>query len=48
VTAIQTAGLSKTYRGPGLRGPGVQALEDLTIEVQEGEIFGFLGPIGAG
>lgn len=48
MTAIQTAGLSKTYRGPGLRGPGVQALEDLTIEVREGEIFGFLGPNGAG
>jgi ABC-2 type transport system ATP-binding protein len=48
VSAIQTAGLSKTYRGPGLRGPGVQALEDLTIDVREGEIFGFLGPNGAG
>jgi ABC-2 type transport system ATP-binding protein len=48
VPAIQTAGLSKTYRGSGLRGPGVQALEDLTIEVREGEIFGFLGPNGAG
>jgi ABC-2 type transport system ATP-binding protein len=48
VTAIETAGLSKTYRGPSLRGQGVQALEDLTIEVREGEIFGFLGPNGAG
>jgi ABC-2 type transport system ATP-binding protein len=34
---------------PGRSGSGeVRALEDLTISVDEGEIFGFLGPNGAG
>jgi ABC-2 type transport system ATP-binding protein len=48
MAAIETSLLSKTYRGHGLRGGSVQALEDLTISVGEGEIFGFLGPNGAG
>jgi ABC-2 type transport system ATP-binding protein len=56
MSAIATAGLTKLYgqtrlpiRLPG-RDPGgvIHALEDLSIEVQEGEIFGFLGPNGAG
>ena len=40
-TAISTAGLTKHY-------PGVQALSDLTLNVQAGTIYGFLGPNGAG
>jgi ABC-2 type transport system ATP-binding protein len=39
--AITTAGLTKHY-------PGVQALDDLTLEVPTGSIYGFLGPNGAG
>ena len=39
--AITTAGLTKHY-------PGVQALNDLTLEVPTGSIYGFLGPNGAG
>jgi ABC-2 type transport system ATP-binding protein len=39
--AISTAGLTKHY-------PGVQALNDLTLEVPAGSIYGFLGPNGAG
>ena len=39
--AITTAGLTKHY-------PGVKALDDLTIEVPAGSIYGFLGPNGAG
>jgi ABC-2 type transport system ATP-binding protein len=54
--AIVTSGLSKRYghRAPPIHPPWmhpvpeVRALEDLSIEVQEGEIFGFLGPNGAG
>jgi ABC-2 type transport system ATP-binding protein len=54
--AIETSGLTKQYGGLGssvsipgrARGPLIRALQDLTIEVQEGEIFGFLGPNGAG
>ncbi len=44
MTAIETRGLSKRYGRSG----GTLALDDLSIEVQEGEIFGFLGPNGAG
>jgi ABC-2 type transport system ATP-binding protein len=40
-SAIHTAGLTKHY-------PGVQALTDLSLDVPEGSIFGFLGPNGAG
>lgn len=52
VPAISTQGLTKTYggrgRGPLNAGPQVRALDDLTIDVQQTEIFGFLGPNGAG
>jgi ABC-2 type transport system ATP-binding protein len=51
VTAIDTAGLTKYYGrriGPLSRGTVVRALDDLTIEVREGEMFGFLGPNAAG
>jgi ABC-2 type transport system ATP-binding protein len=41
--AIATEGLTKIYRRKS--GP---ALEDLTLRVDEGELFGFLGPNGAG
>ena len=39
--AIHTAGLTKHYGD-------VQALVDLNLGVRDGEVFGFLGPIGAG
>jgi len=39
--AIETRGLGKRYGR-------VQALEDLSLRVEEGEVFGFLGPNGAG
>ena len=55
MSAIETVGLTKHYgRAAPVHRPGrphaavVRALEDLTIEVDEGEIFGFLGPNGAG
>ena len=38
---IDFHGLSKYYGDPG-------AAKDLTFSVHAGEIFGFLGPIGAG
>lgn len=40
--AIHTDLLSKSYE------KGVYALKDLSVDVQEGEVFGFLGPNGAG
>ena len=55
MTAIETTGLTKDYgharrpHPPGRPAPTVvRALDDLTISVDEGEIFGFLGPNGAG
>jgi len=39
---IETFGLTKHYKG------GVIGVEDLSLEVQEGEIYGFLGSNGAG
>jgi ABC-2 type transport system ATP-binding protein len=38
---IRTRGLGKRYGR-------VQALDDLSLDVQQGEVFGFLGPNGAG
>ena len=50
--AIATEGLTKRYghRGPHPPGEGgvIEALTDLSIEVREGEVFGFLGPNGSG
>ena len=51
MAAIVTEGLGKSYGGHGTpihRSAPVRALHDLSIEVEEGEIFGFLGPNGAG
>jgi ABC-2 type transport system ATP-binding protein len=42
LNAIQIETLSKTYQG------GVQALNNVSFNVQEGQIFGLLGPNGSG
>jgi ABC-2 type transport system ATP-binding protein len=42
VNAIATSDLSKTYAN------GVRALSGLTLQIQKGTIFGFLGPNGSG
>jgi ABC-2 type transport system ATP-binding protein len=44
---IKTENISKIFQ-PGKKQPPVTAVENLTLEVQEGEVFGFLGPNGAG
>lgn len=46
MSAISIQNLSKTFRGK--RGLRVDALTNLSLEVEQGEIFGFLGPNGAG
>jgi ABC-2 type transport system ATP-binding protein len=45
--AVQTENLTKQYINPASGGI-VTAVQQLSIEVEEGEIFGFLGPNGAG
>jgi ABC-2 type transport system ATP-binding protein len=44
--AIEIDGLNKTYRGSG--GRTITAVEDLSLTVPFGQIFGFLGTNGAG
>ena len=44
---LRTEGLTKTFE-VGVRRRRVQAVDDLTLSVQQGEIFGFVGPNGAG
>jgi ABC-2 type transport system ATP-binding protein len=44
---IKTEGLTKIFPGP-TRGTQIKAVDDLTLSVEEGEVFGFLGPNGAG
>jgi ABC-2 type transport system ATP-binding protein len=44
---LRTEGLTKTFE-VGFRRRRVDAVQDLTLSVQEGEIFGFVGPNGAG
>jgi ABC-2 type transport system ATP-binding protein len=44
---VATEKLTKIYEG-ALRGQDVHALEDLTLAINEGEIFGYLGPNGSG
>jgi ABC-2 type transport system ATP-binding protein len=44
---LRTESLTKTFE-VGLRRRQVHAVEDLTLSVEEGEIFGFVGPNGAG
>jgi ABC-2 type transport system ATP-binding protein len=40
--AVETRSLSKVY------GNGLKAVDEISIKIEEGEIFGFLGPNGAG
>jgi len=44
---IELAGVGKRYRSL-LRGREVHALEDLTLSIPQGEVFGVAGPNGAG
>ena len=48
MTAIETSGLTKSYRVGFWRKTEKVGLKNLTLEVNEGEVFGFLGPNGAG
>ncbi len=44
--ALRVEKVSKVYRRPW--GPAVKALDDVTLQVMEGEVFGLLGLNGAG
>lgn len=44
--AIEISSLGKIYRGK--KWTSVRALSELSLDVEQGEVFGFLGPNGAG
>ena len=44
---IEASELTKKYEG-ATKAQDVLALDNLNLEVQEGEIFGYLGPNGSG
>ncbi len=44
---IRTEGLSKTFGG-NKKQAAIHAVEELSLDIQQGEVFGFLGPNGAG
>jgi ABC-2 type transport system ATP-binding protein len=46
-TPVRVRGLSKTYKGRWFRS-GFRALDDVSLEVGRGSVFGLLGPNGAG
>jgi ABC-2 type transport system ATP-binding protein len=48
MSAIETSGLTKSYRVGFWRSTLKLALHPLTLSVNEGEVFGYLGPNGAG
>jgi ABC-2 type transport system ATP-binding protein len=47
MAVIETQGLTKRYPS-GLRTPPTLAVDEITFSVQEGQVFGFLGPNGSG
>ncbi len=44
---IETTALSKRYSG-GMRGESVLAVDEISFRVEQGQVFGFLGPNGSG
>jgi ABC-2 type transport system ATP-binding protein len=48
IPAIEILGLTKDYPVGFWRNRMHRSLDDLTLQVEEGEVFGFLGPNGAG
>src|SRR5437867_11075796 len=46
--ALETSGLSKSYPTGVLHQGRRSALEELTLSVPRGEVFGYLGPNGSG
>ena len=46
--AIETQNLTKEYPYGFLHLKRKTSLENLTMQVEDGEVFGFLGPNGAG
>ena len=46
MSIIETQGLSKRYAA--IRGEGTLAVDQLSVQVEAGQVYGFLGPNGSG
>ena len=47
-TLVQVEHLKKYFPIKGVKGPGVQAVEDISIEIKRGETLGLVGESGCG
>ena len=47
-TLVQVEHLKKYFPIKGVKGPGVQAVEDISIEIKRGEPLGLVGESGCG
>ena len=47
-TLLQVTNLRKYFPVSGMKGPGVQAVENVSLEIKKGETFGLVGESGCG
>ena len=48
ILLVRVEHLKKYFPVKGIKGPGVQAVEDISIEIKRGETLGLVGESGCG